>query len=413
MVSHVLNDEAKQTLAVFERHHVTPELWVTGGGAPTKSEQEQQQRIRDEAARLRPIAEAAAKVGCKVALYNHGGWFGEPENQIAIIQELKLPNVGIVYNLHHGHDHLDRFPALLKQMMPYLYTLNLNGMVKDGERNGQKILQLGQGDLDLELLKTIRSSGYTGPIGILGHTNDDAEQRLQDNLDGLDWLTPQLNGKPAGPKPKMRTPVPKPNPKAAAVAPNSPIPRLTESKFGKALDGRAGGAFVAGKAGFRQFPITVECWTKLTEKDPYNILVAHELKSSGTHWELFSHAGTGMFTVYTPGFIPDHCHSKSMICDGKWHHVAMVLEATRIRLFVDGQPVADLAIERTKLPSVAGDLAIRHSGRSANRLYRSGRRSPYFSRCPIVCHILGTSADRRRLDNRTVASGRTGRSKAV
>ena len=203
-----LNDEAKMTLAVFEKHQVTPQLWVTGGGDPTKNEQEQQQRVRDEAARIRPIAEAAAKVGCKVALYNHGGWFGEPENQIAIIRELKLPNVGIVYNQHHGHDHLDRFPELLQKMKPYLYTLNLNGMVKDGERKGQKILQLGQGDLDLALLKIVRDSGYTGPIGILGHTSDDAEERLHDNLDGFDWLLPQLNGNPAGPKPKMRTPVP-------------------------------------------------------------------------------------------------------------------------------------------------------------------------------------------------------------
>ncbi len=44
-----------------------------------------------------------------MGLYNHGGWFGEPENQIAIIEHLKMSNVGIVYNLHHGHDHVERF----------------------------------------------------------------------------------------------------------------------------------------------------------------------------------------------------------------------------------------------------------------------------------------------------------------
>ena len=59
--------------------------------------------------------------------------------------------------------------------------------------------------LDLAVLKTIRDSGYRGPIGILGHTMDDAEERLKDNLDGLDWLVPQLDGKPPGPKPKPRT----------------------------------------------------------------------------------------------------------------------------------------------------------------------------------------------------------------
>ena len=74
-----------------------------------------------------------------------------------------------------------------------------------GRQEGQKILPLGQGELDLDLLQTIRDSGYRGPIGILGHTQDDAEERLHDNLDGLDWLVPQLDGKPAGPRPKPRT----------------------------------------------------------------------------------------------------------------------------------------------------------------------------------------------------------------
>ena len=58
----------------------------------------------------------------------------------------------MVYNLHHGHDHLDRFAALLAKMKPYLMALNLNGMDPGGDRVGRKILPLGQGSLDLELL---------------------------------------------------------------------------------------------------------------------------------------------------------------------------------------------------------------------------------------------------------------------
>ncbi len=352
-----LNDEAKMTLAVFEKHKVTPQLWVTGGGGPTKDEADQRARVIAEAGRIRPIAEAAAKVGCQVALYNHGGWFGEPENQIAVIQELKLPNVGIVYNQHHGHDHIDRFAELLQKMKPYLLCLNLNGMTKEGDRKGQKIMQLGEGDLDLKLLKVVKASGYTGPIGILGHTQDDAEERLHDNLDGLDWLLPQLDGKPAGAKPKMRTPVPKSVAAAAAVAPRPIGSALVEGKFGKALDGRSGGALVKGRDEFRQFPLTVECWTKLADKSTYNILVAHEPKSSGTHWELFSMPG-GAFTVYLPGFAPDHCRSDAMLCDDKWHHVAMVLELERVRLFVDGKQVADQKHKRSEMKSVPGELGL-------------------------------------------------------
>jgi sugar phosphate isomerase/epimerase len=197
-----LNTDAHVLLDVIKKYGVKPQLWITMGEPAGK---DQKEKVEAAAKALRPIATEAEKGGCSVALYNHGGWFGEPENQIAIIESLKLKNVGIVYNLHHGHEHLQRFPELLKKMQPYLMALNLNGMTKDGEKLGRKILPLGQGELDLALLKTITESGYIGPIGILGHTQDDAEDRLRDNLDGLEWLLPQLAGKKAGPKPKYRT----------------------------------------------------------------------------------------------------------------------------------------------------------------------------------------------------------------
>src|SRR5262249_25662828 len=84
-----LNAEAKQILDVLKRHGIKTQLWVTGGGAMTKSPEEQIARVKTEAARIRAIAEEAAQIGCSVGLYNHGNWFGEPENQLAIIEELK------------------------------------------------------------------------------------------------------------------------------------------------------------------------------------------------------------------------------------------------------------------------------------------------------------------------------------
>jgi sugar phosphate isomerase/epimerase len=204
-----LNDEARLILEVLRRHNLRGvQLWVSGGGEPTKNEAEQKARVAAEAARTRPIAEAGAKLGCPVALYNHGAWFGEPENQIAVLELLKgqgCTNVGIVYNQHHGHEHLDRFPALLEKMKPYLLALNLNGMTRDGAKLGKQIMPLAQGDLDLKLLRTIQDSGWHGPIGILNHTDQDAEVRLQDNLEGLDWLVAQMQGRPTGSKPKPRS----------------------------------------------------------------------------------------------------------------------------------------------------------------------------------------------------------------
>ncbi len=204
-----LNRETQMILDTLRRHGIKAELWVQlDMGADPVVGDEQERRVELAAAKLRPLAEEARKGGCSLALYNHGGWFGEPENQIAIIERLKsrgIANIGIVYNLHHGHDHLDRFADLLAKMKPYLRGMNLNGMVRGGEEKGLKIVPLGQGERDLDLLRTIRDSGYRGPIGILGHTQDDAEERLRDNLDGLDWLVPQLEGEPAGPPPKPRT----------------------------------------------------------------------------------------------------------------------------------------------------------------------------------------------------------------
>jgi sugar phosphate isomerase/epimerase len=185
-----LDKDAHAILAALERNKLRTQLWVMGSGAAVKSVEEQKQRVSSEAKRIRTIAEAAAKIGCTVALYNHGGWFGEPTNQIAIIKELRVAgatNVGIVYNFHHGHDHIARFPELFRAMQPYLACVNINGMVRGGERVGKKILNVGEGDQELAMLKMIRDSGWRGPIGILNHRPElDAEVALRDNLRGLD-----------------------------------------------------------------------------------------------------------------------------------------------------------------------------------------------------------------------------------
>ncbi|HEX7449443.1 MAG TPA: TIM barrel protein, partial [Pirellulales bacterium] len=283
------------------------------------------------------IAEQAERLGCQVALYNHGGWFGEPENQLAIIDRLGMANVGIVYNLHHGHDHLDRLETLLAKMLPHLLALNINGMTRGGDRIGQKILPLGQGEVDLPLLRTIAASGYRGPIGILGHTMDDAEERLRDNLDGLDWLLPQLAGKSPTVKPTPRTPV--------GELPPAPA-------------GQFRGRIAEGKPDYRRPPLTVECRVRLPAHENFNILAASDTKQSGAHWELFSMAGSGLLTAYLPGMKPDHVHSQRNVCDGGWHDLAMLYEADRVRLVADGDTVADQHIEPLGKPAAPGGFGI-------------------------------------------------------
>lgn len=177
------NDAA---LELMKRHKIKTQFWIMMPG----NGKDQAERIEAAARHVEGVARKAQQANCSVALYNHGGWSGEPENQIAVIQRLKakgIDNVGICYNLHHAHHRMKDFPSLLKQMRPYLWCLNLNGM-----KEGTKILPLGQGDDDLGILKSIVASGYRGPVGILNHRDIDAEEGLKQNIEGLKKLLKQL-----------------------------------------------------------------------------------------------------------------------------------------------------------------------------------------------------------------------------
>ncbi|MBM4013048.1 MAG: TIM barrel protein [Planctomycetes bacterium] len=188
-------------LAGFSRRGLAPALWLM---IDAPADLALEPRVAHAAERIRAIAEAAGRAGCRVSLYNHGGWGGEPETMVAVCRALAMPHVGIAYNQHHGHAHLPRFREALDTMLPHLQFINLNGMSADGEAQGRKIMVLGQGDLDVPLAHTICESGYDGPIGILNHTDHDAEARLRDNLEGLEWVVGELTGRPI-PKPSPRT----------------------------------------------------------------------------------------------------------------------------------------------------------------------------------------------------------------
>lgn len=171
-------------LDLLKRRNLRTELWFSLSADKAFNALPQQQKVEAAAAIVTKVARQAQALHCKVGLYNHGGWYGEPENQLEIIRRVNLPNVGIVYNFHHGHDHVARFPALLAKMLPHLLAININGM-----KASAKILPVGSGADELAMLKAIRDSGYRGPIGILGHRAElDAEESLTLNKNGLKSL---------------------------------------------------------------------------------------------------------------------------------------------------------------------------------------------------------------------------------
>jgi putative heme-binding domain-containing protein len=120
-----------------------------------------------------------------------------------------------------------------------------------------------------------------------------------------------------------------------------PAGALAPGRFGHALDARRQHAEAAFQDAYQQPPLTAECWAKLDSAHGYNLLVANNVKESATHWEMFTMPGSGHLTAYLPGSRPDHVRTKENICDGKWHHLVMVYEATHVRLHVDGKQAAD------------------------------------------------------------------------
>jgi hypothetical protein len=176
-----------RVLDLVRRHHVSTQFWVMLNNSLVEGLAEQD-RAQRAAEILAPAARAAAQLNCRIGLYNHGGWWGEPENQIrvlAILNSLGLKNIGLVYNFHHGHAHVANFAQRARRMQPYLITVNINGM-RDG---GPQILPVARGSHEGAMLSELAAAGYRGPIGILHHRDGyDAELGLKENLLGIDRL---------------------------------------------------------------------------------------------------------------------------------------------------------------------------------------------------------------------------------
>ena len=124
------------------------------------------------------------------------------------------------------------------------------------------------------------------------------------------------------------------------------------------LEAAQGALVVPAHPAYGALPLTVECRAKLAGREGFNILVAHETKASATHWELFTTPRDGVLHAYLPGRKPDHVHTHAAIADGKWHAVAMTMEAERVRLFVDGELKADTPVRAPAGDTQPGPLVI-------------------------------------------------------
>lgn len=131
---------------------------------------------------------------------------------------------------------------------------------------------------------------------------------------------------------------------------------VVPGRFGQALHARATTAKAASKPQYHKPPLTIECWVRADSKSKFNVFVANHLKSSSEHWELYSYAGQGDFSVYLPGYSPVEIRSGVDITDGQWHYLATQFDGRQVHLYVDGECVKQQAVKRMKTDVVPGDL---------------------------------------------------------
>ena len=189
--------EHPKAFTLFQKHDLKPQVWkiVRSPNGDTR-----EQKVANGVRMMLPLAEKTAKLGLKLGLYNHGGWGGQPKNLIAVCEGLREAghdHVGIVYNFHHAHFDIASFGENFSKMKPYLLCLNLNGMKDptkvDVKQTAHKIVPIGGGEFEKEMIRTVINAGYEGPIGILGHiASEDVEVVLKRNLAGLEKLLSEV-----------------------------------------------------------------------------------------------------------------------------------------------------------------------------------------------------------------------------
>jgi sugar phosphate isomerase/epimerase len=174
--------DVKVVFDLLKRRHVRTQIWYLLKPSPEFQALSPDGKLEAATKAARYIAEQAKLIGCEVGLYNHGDWFGEPENELAILDRLKMDNVGLVYNFNHAQNQIGAFPQFFPKILPHLIALNLAGL----DKKSRRVVAIGEGDSELSMIRIVRESSYRGPVGIINENTDpDAELGLKKNMEGL------------------------------------------------------------------------------------------------------------------------------------------------------------------------------------------------------------------------------------
>ena len=142
---------------------------------------------------IREISDMAAEAGLRVALYPHTGfWLEKVEDAIRVAKKVDRRNVGITFNLCHWLRTEDEknMRLLITSAMPHLFVVSINGADSGGKDWKQLIQTLDRGTFNIgRFLRTLKRSGYTGPIGFQGYgIGGDAYDNLKRSMDAWNKL---------------------------------------------------------------------------------------------------------------------------------------------------------------------------------------------------------------------------------
>jgi len=136
---------------------------------------------------IRELADLAAQHRVRIALYpHHAFWLERFEDAVRIAEKVDRPNVGVTFNLCHWLKVSPKVSAesLIKQAMPRLFVVSINGADTGGQNWTTLIQTLDRGTFDMKgFLKMLGDAGYTSPVGLQAYgIGGDAHDNLKRSM---------------------------------------------------------------------------------------------------------------------------------------------------------------------------------------------------------------------------------------
>ncbi|WP_084075369.1 phosphotransferase [Demequina sp. NBRC 110052] len=181
---------------------LSPDLWTPlaygpPGPPPEISDREHAVEVTRAADHLAPLATAAQDFGMGLVLANHGGWGGEPRTMVDVVTALGargLRNVGVALQLQHGHHLVPELDRHLATLGDNVVAVVLSGVDAGAQLSGRLVLPFGAGSRDRWTLHALLDSAWSGRVLVHAMGDDDAEARLLDSVEGLEWMLGRMAG---------------------------------------------------------------------------------------------------------------------------------------------------------------------------------------------------------------------------